>query len=73
MSSFKKLCREALGQHSQSENGQHHGLINCKDTKAKGRHLKKLTCKGTWRQVFIRVYRLEIQPIMLVTIFSPAL
>jgi hypothetical protein len=29
------------------------------DTKAKCRHLKKLTCKGTLRQVFIRVYILE--------------
>ncbi len=38
-----------------------HGLINNIDTKAKCRHLKKLTCKGTLRQVFIRVYRLEIQ------------
>ncbi len=27
---------------------------------------KMLTCKGTLRQVFIRVYRLEIQPVMLV-------
>ncbi len=27
---------------------------------------KKLTCKGTLRQVFIRVYRLEIQSVMLV-------
>ncbi len=26
---------------------------------------KHLTCKGTWRQVFIRVYRLEIQSVML--------
>jgi hypothetical protein len=41
-----------------------HGLINYIDTKAKCRHLKILTCKGTLRQVFIRVrvYRLEIQP-----------
>jgi hypothetical protein len=30
-----------------------HGLINYKDRKAKFRHLKKLTCKGTLRQVFI--------------------
>jgi hypothetical protein len=27
----------------------HHGLINYIDTKAKCRHLKKLTCKGTSR------------------------
>jgi hypothetical protein len=32
-----------------------HGLINYIDTKAKCRHLKKLACKGTLRQVFIRV------------------
>jgi hypothetical protein len=36
------------------------------DTKAKSRHLKKLTCKGTLQQVLIRVYRLEIQSVMLV-------
>jgi hypothetical protein len=36
-----------------------HGLINNIDTKAKCR-LKKLICKGTLQQVFIRVYRLEI-------------
>ncbi len=29
------------------------GLINYKDTTAKCRHLKMLTCKGTLRQVFI--------------------
>jgi hypothetical protein len=32
-----------------------HGLINYKDTKTKWRHLKKLTYKGSLRQVFIRV------------------
>jgi hypothetical protein len=32
-----------------------HGLISFIDTKAKCRHIKKLTCKGTLRQVFIRV------------------
>ncbi len=31
-----------------------HGLINYTDNKAKCRHLKKLTCKGTFRQVFFR-------------------
>jgi hypothetical protein len=41
-----------------------HGLINYKDIKAKCRHLKKLTCKGTSRQIFIRV--IEIYGIMLV-------
>jgi hypothetical protein len=38
----------------------------------KFRHLKKLTCKGTLRQVFIRVYRLEIQ-VSHVGIFDTAL
>ncbi len=42
-----------------------HGLINCVDIKAKYRYLKKLTCEGTLRQVFNRVYRLEIQSVML--------
>ncbi len=46
--------------------GKHHGLINYKGIKAKCRYLKKLTSKGTLRHVFIRVYRLEIQPVMLV-------
>ena len=48
-----------------------HGLINYKDAKTKCRYLKKLTCKGTSRQVFMRVYRLEIQSVMLV--FQPSL
>ncbi len=35
---------------------------------------KKLTCKGTLRQVFIKVYRLEIQSVMLVFLtLSPSL
>ena len=38
----------------------HHGIINYKYTKTKCRHLKKFTGKGTARQVFIRVERLEI-------------
>ncbi len=33
--------------------GAVHGLINYIDTKAKCRHRKKLTCRGTLRQVFI--------------------
>jgi hypothetical protein len=40
-----------------------HGLINYIDTKAKFRHLNKLTFL---RQVFIRVYRLEIHSVLLV-------
>jgi hypothetical protein len=43
-----------------------HALNNYTDTKAKFRHLKKLACKGTSRQMFIRVCRLEIQSVMLV-------
>ncbi len=43
-----------------SFNRNAHGLINYIDNKAKCFHLKKLTCKGTLRQVFIRVYRMEI-------------
>ncbi len=39
----------------------YHGLINLKDTKTKV-VIKKLICKGILSQVFIRVYRLEIQP-----------
>ncbi len=54
-----------------AKNRDTHGLINFVDPKAKCRHLKKFTCKATLRQVFIRVYRLEIQSSMLV--FGPAL
>ncbi len=36
------------------------------DTKAKCRHPKNLTCKGTSRQVFLRIYGLEMQSVMLV-------
>ncbi len=36
-----------------------HRPINQIDAKAKCRHRKKLTCKGTLRQVFIEVYRLD--------------
>jgi hypothetical protein len=43
----------------------------------KCRHLKTFTCKGTFRQVFIRVYRLEIADFLHtfshVGIFNPAL
>jgi hypothetical protein len=38
-----------------------HGLINYIDTKAKCRHLKKLTCKGTLRHVFICLRPLPFQ------------
>jgi hypothetical protein len=33
--------------------GRHHGLINYTEIKAKCRHLKKFTWKGTFRQVLI--------------------
>ncbi len=46
--------------------GSNHGVINYTDTKAKCRHLKKFTCEGILRQGFIRVYKLEIQSVMLV-------
>ncbi len=36
-----------------SSTSTRYGLINYTDTKAKCRHLKKLTCKETLRQVFI--------------------
>jgi hypothetical protein len=36
-----------------------HGLIHYKDTKATCRHLKIFTCKGTLRQLFIRVYTVD--------------
>jgi len=39
---------------------------------AKCHQLKTLTCKGTLRQVYIRVYRLEIKSVMLV-FFRPLL
>ncbi len=42
-----------------------HGPINFIDTKAKC-HLKIWTCGGILRQMFIRVYKLEIQSVMLV-------
>ncbi len=48
-----------------------HGLINYKDTEAKCRHLKKLTCKGTLRQVFISLWTGDT--VGHVSIFDPAL
>jgi hypothetical protein len=41
-------------------------LINYINTKAKCRHLKKLTCVGTLRQVFIKVDRLLIHSVIFV-------
>jgi hypothetical protein len=47
------------------EGRRDHGLINYIDSQAKC-HLKKFTCKGTLRQVFIRVYTLNIQSVKFV-------
>ncbi len=51
--------------------GETHGLINYICTEAKCLHLKKLKCKGTLRQVFIRVCRLVSQSVMLVVSTQP--
>ncbi len=52
-----------------------HGLSNYIDFRYQSsmqcRHLKILTCKGTLQQVFIRVYWLEIQSVML-SYFRPS-
>ncbi len=53
--------------------GSHHGLCNYTDTKAKCRQAKMLTCIGILRQGFIRVDGLEIQSVMYIGIFDPAL
>jgi hypothetical protein len=51
--------------------------IRLREVKAKCRHIKKLTSKGTLRQVLIRVYRLKIANLLRtfshVGIFNPAL
>jgi hypothetical protein len=52
-------CKTAAGNHV----AYVHGQIKYTDTRAKCRHLTKLTCKGTMRQVFFRVHRLEIQSV----------
>ncbi len=47
--------------------GCRHGLINYIDTiDTKAKCPVKMPCNGTSRHVFIRVYRLEIQSVMLV-------
>jgi hypothetical protein len=58
--------QQSLHKQDAKEDAPFHGLINYIDTKAKRRYLKKLTCKGTLWHVFIRVYRLERQSVMLV-------
>jgi hypothetical protein len=69
----KKAGRSQIVEHLMLEkqsktpnDGTSHLLINYTDTKEKCRHLIKFTCKGTLRQMFTRVYRLEIQSVMLV-------
>ncbi len=54
----RSLCRLEMDERTQATD-----YIN---TKAKCRHLNKLTWNGTLRQMFIRVYILEIQLVMLV-------
>jgi hypothetical protein len=43
--------REGLSSKVLVPDGADHGLVNYIDNKAKCRHLKKLTCKGTLQQV----------------------
>jgi hypothetical protein len=56
--------------------GRTRRMIRLIDVKARCRNLKQFTCKGTLRQVFIRVYRLEIDNFLgtfnRVGIFNPA-
>jgi hypothetical protein len=65
---FFLTCRmySSLDNNRYSPDKRNHGLNNYIDTKAKCRHLKIMTWKGTLRQVFSRVYRLEIKSVMLV-------
>jgi hypothetical protein len=77
---FTRICRMRYTVVTQTFslqlNGQSfHGLTNNIDTVAKCRHLKKLTVKGTLalRQVFFRVYRLEIVNSQSCWYFDPAL
>ncbi len=48
-----KLENREKRESNRLEEHKDHGPINYIDTKAKCRHIKKLTCKGTLRQVFI--------------------
>jgi len=41
-------------------------VFNFMDTNANCHHLNKFTCKGTLWQVFSKVYRLEVQSVILV-------
>ncbi len=59
---IKFCCLWRIEMTQQQHMGLLHRLINYIETKAKCRHLKKYL---TLRQVFLRVYRLEIQSVML--------
>jgi hypothetical protein len=48
------------------DKGDMHGPVKLYSHESKMSSSKKLTCKGTLRQVFIRVYRMEKQTVMLV-------
>ncbi len=61
-----RICRASHPAKKNTAEVGRHGLINYIDIKAKCHHLKILPCKATLRQVFIRVYVLEIQSVMLV-------
>ncbi len=56
---LKKECRKVLHLHPPDPDFRQYRH------QSKMSSAKKLTCKGTLRQVFIRVYRLEIQTVML--------
>jgi hypothetical protein len=60
----KLIIEEGRSIDALAKNRPHHEPNNNIDTKAKFRSSKKLTCKGTLRQVFIRVHRLELQLVM---------
>jgi hypothetical protein len=59
----------AQSSETKQRKGYFHGLINIIDNKAKCFHLKKLTCKGTGRQVFFIVG----DTVSHVGIFNPAM
>ncbi len=68
---IKFCCLWRIEMTQQQHMGLLHRLINYIDTKAKCCHLKTITCKGTLRQGFIKVYKLEIQSVTLV-FFRPS-
>ncbi len=53
LETVKVVCNEKIGGSSgASVDSFEHGLINYIDTKAKCRHIEKLTCKGTLRKIY---------------------